>query len=122
MSLLNNDINKLDAKDLDVTPGFLEKEGWTDAYHPIYTMYQKQFIKNCFKVRIDIVKNPGVMGGGWEATVRYKDLMDSIDKKYKMVHMHIIKTIKNYEWLMGWNIQIVLERLAERRGRMINVR
>ena len=119
MSLLSSDINELDTKTFEITPKFLEEDGWTDACHPIYTMYQKQFVKNCFKVRIDIVKNPAVCGGGWEATVMYKDLLSSIDKKYKMVCTRVIKTIKDCEWLMGEDIRIVMDRLAIKHQRML---
>lgn len=117
MSLLNNDINKLDARNFEVTQEFLEIAGWVDVYHPIYLMYQKQFIKNCFKVKIDIIKNPGVMGGGWEATVMFKDLLSTTDKKYKMGWMHIIRTIKDYERMMDLNT--VLDRMARKRDKSL---
>ena len=121
MSLLNDEISELDTKDLDVTPKFLEDEEWINAEHPVYLMYTKQFLKSGFKVKVEMTKLPGVFGGAWEATVMYKDILSTKSKKYKPLNTHFVRTIANYEYVMGAYVQTVLERLARKRERNLEI-
>lgn len=119
MSLLNDEISELDTKSFDITSKFLEEEEWINAEHPIYLMYVKQFLKSGFKVKVEMTKLPGIFGGSWEATVMFKDILSTTDKKYHLLHTRNVRTIADYEWVMGGDVQTVLERLAKKRERML---